>query len=283
MKKIDLKKICIFTTFTFLPIILSVICFGIKGALTEYIDTYIIKNVFLYNSKNTSFISLIKEIIERPLGIENDLVITFILIIALFLIFNFEKRNLKYHLIIIIIPLYLICCQNAFHCYYTLPFYIIGLLYIAPIYSGINMNNIKLILLLIPLTFLMGKNTYLLKYKKEDFVQYKFSEIINKYEDKSLLNYNFIDSGFYLRTNSVPNIKFFHRMNFDNFKEMEDKMNEYILNKQVNFIIYAYGNSNILIKDDIIKQNYTLIKKEKDPRKDFSYYGLYIKKTNKES
>lgn len=276
IKKVKFKEICAFVIPILLPIILSLIYFLIKDSMLEYIDTYVIKNLFLYNTNNS--MNIIESLLMRIIDMGNDIFINFILITSILLIYSFEKKNMKYHFIIIFIPFYFICCQKTFHYYYTLPFYIPLLLYITPIYSNINMKSIYLILLLIPLTFLLGKHTYILKYKKEDFVQYKFSEIINKYEDKSLLNYNFIDSGFYLRTNVTPNIKFFHKMNFEQFVEMEEKIDEYIRNKQTNFIVIRHGNNDFGFVDDIVKQNYQLITVEKDLTINYSYYGLYIKK-----
>lgn len=53
-------------------------------------------------------------------------------------------------------------------------------------------------------------------------------------------------------------------MNFRNFEEMQEKMNEYIQNKQVNFVIFMFGTNNFEFADEIVKENYKLLKIEKD-------------------
>lgn len=45
--------------------------------------------------------------------------------------------------------------------------------------------------------FALCENTYLLKYSKSDMPQYQFAEIMSQVEDATLLNYNFLDGGFY--------------------------------------------------------------------------------------
>ena len=53
-------------------------------------------------------------------------------------------------------------------------------------------------------------------------------------------------------------------MNFRNFEEMQEKMNEYIQNKQVNFVIFMFGTNNFEFADQIVKEIYKLLKIEKD-------------------
>lgn len=53
-------------------------------------------------------------------------------------------------------------------------------------------------------------------------------------------------------------------MNFRNFEEMQEKMNEYIQNKQVNFVIFMFGTNNFEFADEIVKEIYKLLKIEKD-------------------
>ncbi len=58
-----------------------------------------------------------------------------------------------------------------------------------------------------------GRNTYLMDYEKEDMPQYKFAEIISQVEDPTLLNYGFLDGGFYHAAQVIPNCRFFCTFN----------------------------------------------------------------------
>ncbi len=58
-----------------------------------------------------------------------------------------------------------------------------------------------------------GRNVYLMRYEKEDLPQYKFAEIINQVENPTLLNYGFLDGGFYYAADVVPNSRFFCAFN----------------------------------------------------------------------
>lgn len=63
--------------------------------------------------------------------------------------------------------------------------------------------------------FLLSPNTYLMKYEKDQLPQYRFAEIIKKSDSPSLLNYGFLDGGFYLAAGIIPEQKYFCRNNLD--------------------------------------------------------------------
>lgn len=58
-----------------------------------------------------------------------------------------------------------------------------------------------------------SQNTYLMQYEKEDMPQYQFKEIILSVDDPSLLNYGFLDGGFYTVCDLVPECKYFCTLN----------------------------------------------------------------------
>ncbi len=61
--------------------------------------------------------------------------------------------------------------------------------------------------------FRNGRNVYLMSYEKEDMPQYQFAEIINTVEDPTLLNYGFLDGGFYYAAGVHPSCRFFCSFN----------------------------------------------------------------------
>lgn len=58
-----------------------------------------------------------------------------------------------------------------------------------------------------------NRNSYLMGTPKEEMPQYRFAEIINQEDDPSLLNYGFLDGGFYYAADIVPDCYFFCQLN----------------------------------------------------------------------
>lgn len=117
-------------------------------------------------------------------------------------------------------------------------------------------------------------NANLLFTKKDDLPQYRFARIINQKEDATLLNYGFLDGGFYTAAGIVPNCRFFCHLNMDQLPEMMNTQNEYIRDGKVDFVVtfdyYGYQFPKRY-------QNYRLIDTASYPtRKDVIYtYYLY--------
>lgn len=283
-KKDAIKGIIYFIIGTLIPILITGLYFLINNSLYEFIDVYFLKNIFEYNNSEIR-ISFIDRFLNGLIHmfIENFLKNIF-LIITLILSFIYAKKNkiLKPYILLMIIPFILICCQANFFEYYILPFSILSLFGLIELFDRFKIDKINkktLLIILIIMTFINGKNTYMLKYKKQDYAQYNFTKIINKYEDKSVLNYGFIDTGFYLETNEVPNIRFFHTMNFSDFKEMKEEQLSYINNKKTNFVIcFTIKPEQNCNNEEYIKKKYKLITMERHNKDYGLYYYLYIRK-----
>ena len=99
-----------------------------------------------------------------------------------------------------------------------------------------NLAIAAVVMLLFSCSFTRSQNTYLMSYEKEDMPQYKFAQIINTVEDPKILNYGFLDAGFYYTTQTQPNCKFFCNFNI-NVPEMWSTQRELIENGEVDFII----------------------------------------------
>ncbi len=65
-------------------------------------------------------------------------------------------------------------------------------------------------------TYVLSDNTYLMAYDKEDLPPYRFAEIIQKTEDATLLNYGFLDGGFYMVADVIPSERYFCKLNMEN-------------------------------------------------------------------
>ncbi len=88
----------------------------------------------------------------------------------------------------------------------------------------------------ITLSFLTSLNTSLLKYSKEEMPQFIFNETISQTENPTLLNYGFLDGGFYTVSNIVPNCKYFCGLNIP-YDEIEKTQNHYVEKGLVDFVV----------------------------------------------
>lgn len=84
--------------------------------------------------------------------------------------------------------------------------------------------------------FFISGNTYLLRYRKWDLPQYKFQAIINRKEDATLLNYGFLDAGFYRVADIKPQNRFFCKLNID-LPEMMREQSDIVENHEVDFVV----------------------------------------------
>lgn len=81
-----------------------------------------------------------------------------------------------------------------------------------------------------------SENTYLMRVKKEDMPAYRFAEIIRQSEDRTLLNYGFLDGGFYFAADTVPTQRFFCTFNIK-LPEMENAQKASIQQGLTEFVV----------------------------------------------
>ena len=72
--------------------------------------------------------------------------------------------------------------------------------------------------------------------KKEDLPQYQFAEIIREVPDATLLNYGFLDGGFYMASNTSPVTRFFCKLHTP-LEEMAEELDSCISEGKVDFVV----------------------------------------------
>lgn len=118
---------------------------------------------------------------------------------------------------------------------------------------------------------------------KSDYPQYKFAEIINQKPGATLLNYGFIDGGFYLVSGiePLPGNKFFCKVNIaqDVFPEMYEEQISMVAEKKVDYaVIRIWKGQDIehgmrLAYEDLF-QNYRIIAAADDPFETYRFFLL---------
>ena len=116
-------------------------------------------------------------------------------------------------------------------------------------------------------------NTYLMSVEKEELPPYRFAEIIRQSEDRSLLNYGFLDGGFYFAAETLPTEHFFCTLNND-LSEMNEEQQSCIREGKTAFVVTRMRK----LKDS---RNYLLVDEAsmKFEGMDWKYY-LYQRKEN---
>ena len=80
------------------------------------------------------------------------------------------------------------------------------------------------------------QNRYMMGLEKEELPQYQFQKIISQVENPTLLNYGFLDGGFYTACNILPHCKAFCTLNIP-LEEMHEMQNDYVQNGLSDFIV----------------------------------------------
>ena len=102
---------------------------------------------------------------------------------------------------------------------------------------GISALIIALLIgVLLNISYDKSGNTYLMDYEKEDLPAYKFAETINTVEDAKILNYGFLDGGFYYAADVLPSCEFFCTLNID-APDMWQTQRDCMVNGEVDFVI----------------------------------------------
>jgi hypothetical protein len=121
--------------------------------------------------------------------------------------------------------------------------------------------------------FLQGRAAFS-KVKQEDLVQYQFAQIINQYPSATMLNFGYLDNGFYLAADIIPNVKVFFYPNIspDRNPYFLEEQTRYIKEKLVDFVIirevdFVNINTDILLNDD-----YELVSQGQQSNRTYSLY-----------
>ncbi len=235
------KKILYFILGVIIPISLCLLYFIITDSFIDFIKVYFIDNIFTYgvSSKPSLIDGFFRLFIDSILA-------NYIFIIPLFYsLFYYLNRRYYSVLFVFFISFFVICCQGSFHVYYPLPF----IVFVFPALRFVNIIknkwyiNILFSIIIVSLTIIICPNVKMIKYSKNDFASYNLCQIINRYEDKTILHYGMIDSGCYFFTDTIPNVRFFITQNM-NYDLMNREQKRYIDEGIVNFIVMISSNKD---------------------------------------
>ncbi len=228
-----------------LPIL---VYFFANNAIVDLIQVYFFDNIFLYASyeNRNSFLQTIIFCFKALLSAYKSNFLVFILLaISAIAIIKDSVFSpiIKIHILICyIFSAFFIFCGGQKQAYYSIPlsvFCIFSSFLFPLVRTEKKHETLKMFfgaIFSIFTVFTFSLNIELLRLKKSDYPQFEFAKIINKKGNATLLNYGFLDGGFYTAAKIVPNCKYFCKLNISNPKIMEEQ-NRFIEEALVDFVI----------------------------------------------
>lgn len=275
----------------FIPIMVFVIYFYINHGLKDFIDIYILFNKNNYDVK-LGLVERLKSLVKIFLTMLEVSFIVFNLIYVGIMYFVFSKNFLhgiwnKVSFLIFIlcgvVTVYYGCKEYIYYFLIFMPFCLLGFIGLGYQLEGIFNSRMKYcvaIIFVLTMTsywLLKSGNLYYMKYEKSDLVQYKFADIVKGGNGKTLLNYGFLDGGFYFATDILPSTKYYMQLNA-NIPEMEKELSQKIGNQEFDYIVVR-SYEGFYPVGDLIKDNYYLIATEENIFEGKNFvYELYQKK-----
>lgn len=281
----------------FLPILISVIVFALAGGLKDYINTYIFFNTRAYTT-TTPFAERVTDMFSSvDMQAKYSSCIYVVTIIGLIGLFTriYQKAVLPIFVILsyIFLMVGIYFGGNPFIYYYLMlsPYVVFGFIAIACSFEKFLFKDsyVRVLILTLVSMVLFYHNTMSTNHlqakniNKMDFVQYQFAEIIDSDKDTSLLNYGFLDGGFYTAANVVPTVKYFMLQNVDSTKYpiIMESQNQYLKDKTTNYVVVREYFANVGYHTDIpyLNENYQLISEKKTTYESMDVtYFLYKRK-----
>ncbi len=254
------------------------IYFGVNGALSDMFYVYFWVNMSSYSTQASIIKRLITSLKDASMYAKNLWLCSYITLIGYVYIIGdkkiipniYGKIALTITILISTIGVYF----GANHIYYFLilmAFMILGLISIANVIdryeNSRKINYIRFgapiyVLICLLCTCNASSNFEFRKVKKEDLVQYQFAETINQKPQATLLNYGFLDGGFYTVTGIVPNVKYFHKPNieYEKYPIIMDEQNRYIREEVVDFVVIRVVKEDDSLQIPCLYENYKKVK-----------------------
>lgn len=250
------KQIVHALTFILIGVLLAtlpwLIYFGIHGSIKDWLIVYIYDNLFVYTQGNSSShivksIPIIGGLLKGVSSWSSVSPILFCCCAGFFFFLLIQHRNRTAQLLILTMlsTFFFIYAGGRCYRYYCL----VMAVFLAPALAMmLSIAQRKPALLCRPtalavavvlcfLGFFTTPNRYFMFVEKSDLAQYQFRDIIVKDDpDATILNYGFLDGGFYTVCNRIPTCKAFCGLNIP-LEELSELQDHYADNGLCDYII----------------------------------------------
>ena len=222
-----------------------IIYFGLNHAINDWYEVYLYNNLFLYGNKSSSIIlSLVMAMNEGFISfMEYNPIICNLCFIGFIACLALKNKAFACAAVMMFFEFFFIFAGGIHQRYYSYDMGIFSIFGIIAIYVlldkivSINKHLIYAELLLCSLlAYYLTPNKYLIGTDKMEMPQYKFKEIILQDDNPTILNYGFLDGGFYTVSNIFPNCRYFCQIYMD-IPDMFDTQNYYVDNGLCDYVI----------------------------------------------
>ena len=246
----DFKQPLYACFYIFIGVLLSslpfIIYFGINSSIKDWLEVYLYNNLFLYGDHEHSVI------VSCAIGLWegfksflefNPAVCNLCIFCLLAALCNSYRNENKYLFSMLISEFIFIFVGGVHQTYYSYDMGIFILFAFVSIYQ-IFADELKLsrpliagcAVLCVAASFFLTPNRYLMGINRSEMPQYRFNEKINKINNPTMLNYGFLDGGFYTVSGIYPNCKYFCKIYMD-LPEMIEMQDYYAENGLCDFIV----------------------------------------------
>lgn len=239
-----------------------VVFFACNGALMDLFEVYFYNNIFQYSDVGASSGGLVSIAVHIMTGFYSacfDNPLLFVLIVAgLYACSKVDAKAAVFCLVTLVTTICFIFFGAISFAYYAFVLNVFSVFSLLFVYACIKKPLAKLTnggwktqarrgvvyCTAALLCFSASKHTDFMFYDKSDLPQYQFKEIIDQSETPTLLNFGFLDGGFYTVSGIVPNTKYFFRSNLL-LHETQAAQKEYIENAATEFIVSDLPINNV--------------------------------------
>lgn len=228
------------------------IYFGINGSIKDWLIVYIYDNLFVYTQGNPSAhiiinIPIIGGLLKGVNSWESVSPILFCCCAAFFLILLIQHQNRTAQLLILTMlsTFFFIYAGGRCYRYYSL----VMTIFLAPALAMLFSVALRAVdvlrkptalavaVILCFLCLFTTPNRYFMFVEKSDLAQYQFRDIIaREAPEATILNYGFLDGGFYTVCNRIPICKAFCGLNIP-LEEISEIQDHYANNGLCDYII----------------------------------------------
>ncbi len=229
-----------------LPVI---VYFGVNGAISDLFSVYFYDNLFRYTEPDGSFFNHLTDGLNFCLlfmTVPFILVCTGLMILAL----RGEYAILAYYSASLVLMILSVFGGHSSFQYYPLAMAAFVPQSVCAIADAAEKYSTKLsfsrrteavlaaVSIVICGAWCYGtiRNVYLMKCGRDELPQYRFADMIEENGGGRLLNYGFIDGGFYLTAGQVPEFRYFCLNNMDN-PEMAAAQDYYVSSGMADFVV----------------------------------------------
>lgn len=261
-----------------------IIYFGLNHAIGDWLEVYLYNNLFLYTvseAESTSKSFVLNLIAGYKFACGTGLMLVLLGALgAIWLAISAENKIAVHFCCTIVLTFAVTFIGGRLYDYYTLI-----LAVFAPLGMGAIVNLLAekslvlhriinrkaaifvLAAMCIGAALLTTPNRYLMGTEKEELPQYQFKKIVDQKENPTLLNYGFLDGGFYTACEIIPHCKAFCELNIP-LEDMHEMQETYVREGLCDFVVTR--------EQTLAYDNYELIAQYRYPYKNEMIYTYYL-------